>query len=88
MPKISKNLFNVSKFTKDNNVVAELYLDYCLIKDRNMKKVILWGRLKAGLYQLDLDTSSRNFDYVSTTAQSSVAFATNIADSSSFSTGQ
>ncbi|PON63538.1 hypothetical protein PanWU01x14_130120, partial [Parasponia andersonii] len=51
---ITKSLLTVSKFTLDNHVFAEFYADSCLIKDLSLKKVLLQGRLKNGLYQLDL----------------------------------
>ena len=54
VPFIIKNLISVSKFTKDNDVIAEFYSDCCLVKDKNMRKVLLKGTLKEGLYQLDV----------------------------------
>lgn len=51
---ITKNLINVSKFTRDNNIVAKFFSDYLLIKDKSSKQVLLRGMLKDGLYQLDI----------------------------------
>ena len=40
-PNITKNLLSVSQITKDNNVFAEFHSDYCLFKDKIMKRVLL-----------------------------------------------
>ena len=55
---ITKNLLSISQFTKDNNVLIEFYNDYCLIKDKALKKILLEGALRNVLYQLDLLQSS------------------------------
>ncbi|KAL5768000.1 hypothetical protein ACOSQ2_014783 [Xanthoceras sorbifolium] len=54
VPAITKNLLSISKFTRDNDIVAEFYSNYCLIKDLKSKKTLLRGTLTSGLYQLDL----------------------------------
>ena len=38
---ITKNLLSISKFTKDNNIVAEFYDDCCLVKDKNTRKILM-----------------------------------------------
>ncbi|PON94612.1 hypothetical protein TorRG33x02_096470 [Trema orientale] len=48
---IAKNLLSVSQFTKDNDVILEFYSDFCFIKDKAMKRVMLQGRLSNSLYQ-------------------------------------
>ena len=50
---ITKNLLSISQFTKDNNVLIEFYHDYCLIKDKASKKILVEEALRNGLYQLD-----------------------------------
>lgn len=34
MSHIAKNLVNISKITKDNNVVVEFATEYCVIRDK------------------------------------------------------
>ncbi|KAL5768042.1 hypothetical protein ACOSQ2_014825 [Xanthoceras sorbifolium] len=50
VPRIAKNLISISKFTIDNNALAEFVDGYCLIKDKDSKKVLLRATLKDGLY--------------------------------------
>ncbi|XP_031273202.1 topoisomerase I damage affected protein 7-like [Pistacia vera] len=52
VPKITKNLLSISRFTKDNQVIVEFGSDCCVVKDKATKAVLLQGGLKAGLYQL------------------------------------
>ncbi|KAL5738814.1 hypothetical protein ACOSP7_031575 [Xanthoceras sorbifolium] len=54
VPRIAKNLLGISRFTVDNNALAEFVNGCCLIKDKDSKKVLLRGTLKDGLYQLHL----------------------------------
>ena len=63
MAQITKNLISVSKFTKDNNVIADFFSNgclICLIKDKTTKQVLLKGTLKIGLYQLDTSQIKRS----------------------------
>ncbi|KAL5772709.1 hypothetical protein ACOSP7_012321 [Xanthoceras sorbifolium] len=55
VPKITKNILGIFRFTKDNNVVAEFFDNSCVIKDNISKKTLLQGTFKGGLYQLQLD---------------------------------
>lgn len=54
VPHIAKNLLSISRFTHDNNAVAEFCDGYCVIKDKVSKKTLLKGILRDGLYKLDL----------------------------------
>ncbi|XP_010264130.1 PREDICTED: uncharacterized protein LOC104602215 [Nelumbo nucifera] len=56
VPSITKNLFFVSKFTKDNNVVFEFHPSHFLLKD-HMGRVLLYGPSKGGLYQFPASAS-------------------------------
>lgn len=58
VPHITKNLLNISKITKDNQVVVEFHVDKCIIKDKHTQVVLLQGHLKDGLYQLSIPTST------------------------------
>ena len=57
VPRITKNLLSISKLTKDNNVVVEFDCDYCTVKDKGSRTVLLQGGLKAGLYQLQIPSN-------------------------------
>ncbi|KAJ3704768.1 hypothetical protein LUZ61_008473 [Rhynchospora tenuis] len=50
---ITKNLLSISQLIKDNQVVVEFSLNYCLIKDLETNKILLRGTLHNGLYKLD-----------------------------------
>ena len=52
VPKITKNLVSISKLTADNHIFIEFHSDFCLVKDKTTKNVLLWGRLKDGIYLL------------------------------------
>ena len=52
MPKITKNLVNISILTADNHIFIEFHSDFCLVKGKTTKNVLLLGRLKDGLYLL------------------------------------
>ena len=60
VPRITKNLISVSKFTRDNNVVVEFFSDYLLITDKTMRQVLLKWMLKDGLYQLDVSNKTES----------------------------
>ena len=38
---ITKILCSISKFIEDNNIVVELYDDCCLVKDKNMRRILV-----------------------------------------------
>ena len=52
VPKITKNLVNISKLTADNHIFIEFHSEFCIVKDKTTKNVLLRGRLKDGLYLL------------------------------------
>jgi hypothetical protein len=54
VPSSSKNLLSVHKFTYDNNAFFEFHPWYFLLKDRDMKNLLLRGRCRNGLYPLPL----------------------------------
>lgn len=82
VPQITKTLLSISQFTKDNDVLVELYHDCCIIKDKVTKKVLLEAALKYGLYQLDLSKSSSpsKFQDLISTLQESTVFLTECTD--------
>ncbi|KAF3648741.1 hypothetical protein FXO38_18039 [Capsicum annuum] len=49
VPRITKNLLSVAKFTSDNDVIFEFHPHFCLVKDRATGKVLLRGTLEHGL---------------------------------------
>ena len=70
-PEITKNLLSVSQITHDNDVFAKFHFDHCLFKDKTMKKVLLRGTLRGGLYQLDVSKLQDGFkigDFASSTS--------------------
>ena len=69
VPAIIKKLLSIFKFTKDNNVV-EFYDDCCLVKDKNMRKILMLGKLKGGLYQLDVLVLLGSLKYISNSGSS------------------
>lgn len=52
VPNIQKNLVKISQLTAENNVFVEFHSNFCLVKEKDTKKVLLHGRLKDGLYLL------------------------------------
>jgi hypothetical protein len=46
----TKNLLSVHKLITDNPIFIEYHSRYFLVKDWSMKKIILQGRCKGGLY--------------------------------------
>jgi hypothetical protein len=53
----TKNLISVHKFTLDNDMFIKFHPFYFLIKDQKMRKVLLHGPCKGGLYPLPPLTS-------------------------------
>lgn len=51
-PQISKNLISVSQLTAHNNKLVKFDSNFFFVKDKTTKKVLLQGRSKDGLYQL------------------------------------
>lgn len=49
VPQITKNLLCLSQLTKDNDVIVVFDKDCCLVKDKNMRTVLLQGTLMEGL---------------------------------------
>lgn len=41
VPKITKNLLSISKLTKENNVIVEFMCNYCFVKDKDTRTVLL-----------------------------------------------
>lgn len=54
VPKITKNLMSVSKFSKNNQVFFEFYLTYYLVRDLKNKEVLLHENVHNSLYGLHL----------------------------------
>ncbi|KAF3652867.1 putative long chain base biosynthesis protein 1-like [Capsicum annuum] len=52
VPKSTKNLLSLAKFTSDNDVIFELHPRFCLVNDRATSKVLPHGTLEHGLYRL------------------------------------
>ena len=50
---ITKNLFSVSKFARDNNVFFEFHPNFCLVKYQVSKVAVLEGKLNGGMYAFD-----------------------------------
>ena len=48
---MKKNLISVSQLTRDSNVV-EFHFDSCLVKDKDIRMVLIQGLPKDGLYEL------------------------------------
>ncbi|KAK4843082.1 hypothetical protein QYF36_003837 [Acer negundo] len=76
VPQIAKNLLGISRFTHDNNSIAEFYDGYCLIKDKITKKTLLKGTLKDGLYKLELKVDTKSGDYF---LQNATAFVSDLS---------
>ena len=58
VPKITKDLLNVSQFARDYHVYFQFYPNYCVVKSQDSQEVVLQGKLKNGLYQFDNLTTS------------------------------
>ena len=50
VPRLTKNLISVSKFTADNDVFFEFHPNICFVKDQQSETIKLQGSLKNGLY--------------------------------------
>lgn len=59
-PKISKNLISVSHLIAHNHVVIEFDSIFFFVKDKATRKVLLQGRNKNGLYQLQQPLNFHN----------------------------
>lgn len=57
IPKITKNLLSVHKFTCDNYVYFEFHSNYCLMKDKENMRVLLKGMPKDSIYHLVLTST-------------------------------
>lgn len=65
VPRISKNLLSVNRFSHDNDTFFEFHPDFFSVKDMAMKKTLLHDRCKGGLYPLvDAHPPRRSFAYV------------------------
>ncbi|WVZ03181.1 hypothetical protein V8G54_023987 [Vigna mungo] len=58
VPKITKNLLSIAKFTIDNNILVEFNENCCFVKDKLTRKALLKGELKDDLYELCNDKDS------------------------------
>ncbi|GMI67117.1 hypothetical protein HRI_000381000 [Hibiscus trionum] len=58
VPKITRNLLSVSRFTADNNVYFEFHADSCCVKDEVTGATLLCGSLVDGLYCFPLVSHS------------------------------
>jgi hypothetical protein len=59
VPSSQKNLMSIHRFTRDNHVFVEYHPYFFLVKDPLMRKVLLRGRCRGGLYPfLSLEQSS------------------------------
>jgi hypothetical protein len=54
VPSATRSLLSVPQFTRDNNVFAEFHRFSFFIKDWDTRAVLLRGRLRHGLYALDV----------------------------------
>jgi hypothetical protein len=52
VPTIQKNLVSIHRLTSDNHVSLEYFPRYFLVKDLEMRRVLLRGRCKDGIYPL------------------------------------
>ena len=59
VPSATRSLLSVPQLTRDNNVFTEFHPFYFFIKDRATRDVLLRGRLRDGLYALDLPSAPR-----------------------------
>ena len=49
---IRKRLLSVYRLTNDNAVLVEFHATYCVVKDEETGRPLLWGTVKDGLYLL------------------------------------
>ena len=64
VPSATRSLLSVPQLTRDNNVFTEFHPFHFFIKDRATRDVLLRGRLRDGLYALDLPSAPRAFSGV------------------------
>ena len=50
VPKMTKNPVSISKFTLNNDAITVFTSDYCYVKDKHTKEIVLQGILKERLY--------------------------------------
>ncbi|KAE8693482.1 S-adenosyl-L-methionine-dependent methyltransferases superfamily protein [Hibiscus syriacus] len=58
VPHITKNLFSVSKLSRDNKVYLEFHAEKCFVRDEFSKAILLQGEEKGGLYTFSLSDFS------------------------------
>ena len=46
VPKIGMNLLYVKKLNIDNNTCVEFHIDYCLLNEKKINKIVLKGSTK------------------------------------------
>ena len=61
VPQLPTNLISVSKFCTNNAVVFQFHSTYFFVKDQVIKKTLLQGYLKDGLYEFPSSSSTRVF---------------------------
>ena len=64
VPSATRSLLSVPQLTRDNNVFAEFHRFHFYIKDLDTRAVLLRGRLRHGLYALDVPPVSQAFSGV------------------------
>jgi hypothetical protein len=69
VPKAQKNLISVHRLAIDNNAFIEFHPNYFLIKDQDMKNVILEGECRYGLYPFPAPFNKKT--YIATKVPSS-----------------
>ena len=57
VPSATRSLLSIPQLTRDNNVLAEFHPFRFFIKDRDTRAVLLSGRLRHGLYALDVPST-------------------------------
>jgi histone deacetylase 1/2 len=57
VPSVTRDLLSVHKLTLDNNVFCEFHPFDLFVKDRDTRDVLLRGRCRRGLYELDAPSS-------------------------------
>jgi len=79
VPSIKKNLVGVSQLTYDNSVFIEFYSNCCVVKDLQMKRILLQRVLKEGLYQLQLPNHKLENTTLDSNHQNNVHYFINLA---------
>lgn len=54
VPYNNKNLFNVFKFTKDNNIFIKFHANYAYMKDKSSGLKLMQGKLRNDIYAFDM----------------------------------